>query len=73
VARGVHDIDLHTFIGDGHVFGHDGDALLPLQVHAVQDPFGYLFVFPEDAALPEHGVRQGGLPMIHVGNNGDVA
>jgi hypothetical protein len=30
-------------------------------------------VFPEDARLPEHGVHQGGLAMVHVGDDGDVA
>ncbi len=68
VARRVDDIDLDALVGDGHVLGHDGDALFPLQVHAVHDPFGHLLVFPEDAALPEHGVGQGGLAVVHVGN-----
>ena len=68
VARRVDDVDLNALIGNGHVLGHDGDALFPLQVHAVHDPFGHLLVFPEDAALPEHGVGQGGLAVVHVGN-----
>ena len=73
VARGVDDVDLHPFVGDGHVLGHDGDALFPLQVHAVHHPFDHLLVFPEDAALPEHGIRQGGLAVVHVGDNGDIS
>ena len=70
VARRVDDIDLNALIGNGRVLGHDGDALFPLQVHAVHDPFGHLLVFPKNAALPEHGVGQGGLAVVHVGDNG---
>ncbi len=70
VARGVDDVDLDALIGNGHVLGHDGNAFFPLQVHAVHDPFHHGFIFPEDAALPEHGIRQGGLAVVDVGDNG---
>ena len=32
-----------------------------------------LLVFPVDAALLEHLVHQGGLAVVHVGDNGDVS
>ncbi len=73
MARGVDDVDLDAPIGDGHVFGHDGDAFFPLQVHAVHDPLHHRFIFPKDAALPEHGIDQGGLAVVHVGDDGQVA
>jgi hypothetical protein len=31
------------------------------------------FIFPEDARLPKHGVHQGGLAVVNVGDNGNVA
>ena len=73
VAGGVDDVDLHPAIGDRGVLGHDRDALLPLEVDGVHDPLGDGLVRAEDAALPEHGVDQGGLPVVHVRDDGDIA
>ena len=73
VAGGVHDVDLRPAIGDRGVLGHDRDALLPLEVDRVHDPLGDRLVRAEDAALPEHRVDQGGLPVVDVRDDGDVA
>ena len=56
VAGRVHDVDLHALVVDGRVLGHDGDALLPLEVDRVHDALDHVLVGAEDAGLPEHGV-----------------
>ena len=58
---------------DGRVLGEDGDAALPLQVVRVHDALGDSLVGAEDAALAEHGVDEGGLAVVDVGDDGDVA
>ena len=73
VARGVHDVDLHVAVLHGGVFGQDGDAALTLQVVGVHDALGHGLVFAERTALLEHLVHQGGLAMVDVGDDGDVA
>src|SRR5437763_301404 len=73
VAGGVDDVELHAAEADGRVLGQDRDALLPLEVHRVEDAVGDLLVLPEDAGLPEHGVDQGRLAVVDVGHDGDIA
>ncbi len=81
VARGVDDVDgddLTTILRvvlHGRVLGQDRDALLTLQVvrvhHAVVKRLGG--VRGEGTGLLEHGDEQGGLAMVDVGDDGDVA
>ena len=73
VARRVHDVDVDAPVADGRVLGHDGDALLALQVHGVHDPLGHGLVLAEEPRLPEHGVDQGGLAVVDVGDDGNVS
>ena len=73
VARRVDDVDLHVAVVNRRVLGQDRDAALALQVHRVHDPFGDLLVGAKDAALVQHGVDQGGLAVVDVGDDGDVA
>jgi len=73
VAGRVHDVDLHVLVVDGRVLGHDGDALLALQVDRVHDPLGHVLVGAEDARLPQHGVHEGRFAVIDVRDDGDVA
>ena len=73
VTGGVDDVDLHAVVEDGGVLGEDGDALLALEVAGVHDPLVDRLVVPERARLPEHGVHQGGLPVVDVGHDGHVA
>ena len=82
VTRRVDDVDLDLFTGeraavrrvaDGRVLGHDGDALLALEVHRVHDALGDLLVVAEGAALPQQLVDEGGLAVVDVGDDGDVA
>ena len=78
VAGRVDDVDLDVVAGlcgvaDGRVLGHDRDPLLALQVHGVHDPLGDGLVGGERAALLEEGVDEGGLAVVDVGDDGDVA
>ena len=72
VAGGVHDVDVDVLVVDGRVLGHDRDALLALQVHRVHDPLGDGLVLAEEPRLPEHGVDQGGLAVVDVGDDRNV-
>ena len=84
VARGVDDVDRDATgepgvggglagVPDGGVLREDGDALLALQVPAVHGPLGHVVVLPEGAGLPEHLVDEGGLAVVDVRDDGDVA
>ena len=72
MARRIHNINFGVFIMNGRVFGQDGDATLPLQISGVHDPLHGGLVFPVDAALLQHLVHQGGLAVVHVGDDCDV-
>ena len=73
VTRGVDDVDLGAAVHDGRVLGHDRDPALALDRVAVHDALGYLLVLAEDVALLEHGVDEGRLPVVDVGDDRDVA
>ena len=73
VAGGVDDVDLLAVVEDGGVLGEDGDAALALEVVGVHDALGDGFVGAESPGLAEHGVDQGGLAVVDVGDDGDVA
>src|SRR6266851_3861817 len=73
MARSVDDIDFSIVEKERGVFGEDGDAALALQVIGVHDALDECFVGAEDAGLPEHGVDEGGLAVVDVGDDSDVA
>ena len=73
MSGGVDDVDLHPVPDHGTVLGGNGDAALAFQIHIVHNPGLNLLAFAEHAALAEHGVYKGGLPMVYMGNNGDVS
>src|SRR6478752_8698985 len=84
VARGVDDVDGDA-VGQAPVGGRlarvvhrgvlreDGDALLALEVTGVHRPLVHVLVLTERAGLPEHLVDEGGLAVVDVGDDGDVA
>ena len=73
MARGVHDVDLGVLVVDGGIFRQNGDAPLPLQVVGVHHPVHGGLVLTVDTALLEHLVHKGGLSVVYVGDDGDVA
>ena len=58
---------------DRGVLGLDGDALLALEVHRVHGAFGDGLVFTVSAAGLKELVDEGGLAVVNVGNDGEVA
>src|SRR6185437_5290167 len=73
VAGRVHDVELYPFVAQGGVLGEDRDALLALEVHRVHHALSHVLAGPESAGLPQHGVHQGGLAVVHVGDDRHVA
>ena len=73
VTRSIDDVDRVTFPVDRGVLGLDGDALLTLEVHRVHGAFGDGLVFTVSAAGLKELVDEGGLAVINVGNDGEVA
>jgi hypothetical protein len=74
VARGVDDVQLDVAVADGGVLGQDRDALLTLQVHGVHDAVDVTRrADPHGPGLAQHGVDERRLPMVDVGDDGDVA
>ena len=73
VAGGVDDVDLLAVVEDGGVFGEDGDAALALELVGIHDALGDGFIGAEGAGLAEKGVDEGGLAVVDVGDDGDIA
>ena len=73
VARRIHNIDFRAAIGNLGVLREDRDAALALQVVRVHHALDHFLVRAENTALAQHGVDERRLPMIHVGDDGDIA
>jgi hypothetical protein len=73
VPRRVDDVDLHAAVLDRRVLGHDRDPTLALEGVRVHDALRQLLVLAEDVALAEHRVHEGGLAVVDVGDDRDVA
>ena len=73
VAGGVHQVDAHALPLHRDGLGEDGDAPLPLLVVGVEDPLHPDLVGGEHPGGAEDGVDQGGLAVVDVGDQGDVA
>ena len=80
VAGGVDDVDGdglavggRSVVGHRGVLGQDGDALFALQVAGVHGAVFEVVVRGEGVGLLEHGVDQGGLAVVNVGDDRDVA
>ena len=58
---------------DGDVLGEDGDAALALLVVGVEDAVDHLLVVPEHVGGLQQPVDEGGLAVVDVGDDGDVA
>ncbi len=73
VAGGVDDVDVGALPLDRAVFRQDGDATLFFEIVAVHHALGHFLVLAEGAALAQQLVNHGGLAMVDVGDDGDVA
>ena len=73
MARRIDDVDAVVTPGDGRVLGQDGDATLLFLVVGIHDAFGQHGAFAEGAGLLEQTVDQGGLAMVDMGDDRDIA
>jgi hypothetical protein len=73
VTWSVYNIDFGVVKKQGGVFGENGDSAFAFQIVGIHDPFHHRFVGPENSALPQHGIHEGGLTVVYVGDDGDVA
>ena len=73
VAGGVDDVDLVVAVLEGGVLGEDGDAPFLLQVVGVHHPFHVAGAISQGAGLLQQLVHQGGLAVVNVGDDGDIA
>ena len=73
VARRVDDVQADVGVVDRRLLGQDRDALLALEVARVHDPVDDGLVRAERAGLAEHRVDEGGLAVVDVGDDGDIA
>ena len=73
MAGGVNDIDLVGAVVDREALGQDGDAAFFFKVVRVHDPLGDGFIVAVDSGVFKHGINQGGLAVVDVGDNGDVS
>ena len=73
MAGGVNNVDLDVAVGNRRVLGDNGDPALALQIHFIHDALGDSLVSAEDSALFEHTIHKGGLAVIDVRDNRDIA
>ena len=73
MARGVDQVDLDVVVDAAAVFGQNGDAALTLDIARVHHALGHLLIVAERAALFQHLVDQGGLAVVNVRNDGNIA
>ena len=73
VAGRIDDVDFVIAVTHRSVFGHDGDAALPLEVHRIHDALDDGFVVTISARLFEHRIDQRGFAVIDVSDNCDIS
>ena len=73
VAGGIDDVDAIALPGDRGVLGQDGDAAFLFLVVAVHHALGQHGALAQRARLLQQTVDEGGLAVVDVGDDGDVA
>ena len=75
VAGSVNDVDFVAVVENGGLLGGDGDAALVFLVHGVHNQsLGHLgLVGAESVRLLQETINEGGLAVVNVGDNSDVA
>ena len=73
MARRIDNIDEDVVVVNGGVLRQNRDAALALELVAVHGPLGHALVAAKRAALVQQRVDQRGLPVIDVGDDGDVS
>ena len=73
VARGVDDVDLVPPKVTAVFLARMVMPFSRSRSLRVHDPIGHGLVDAEDPRLPQHEIDEGGLPVVDVGDDGDVA
>src|SRR5262249_21786211 len=73
VARRVDDVDAGALPEDRSDLGENGDAALAFEIVGIHRTFGHPLVVAERAGLLQQAVDQGGLAMVDMGDDGDIA
>ena len=73
VAGGVDEVDLDILVVGRHILGQDGDPALALEVVVVEDQVAGRLAGIDDVAVVDDLVHQGGLAVVDVGDDRDVA
>ena len=73
VAGGVDDVDLRSLVVEGDVLRENRDSAFALEVVGVKDAVALELGVAELSALLEEGVDEGGLPVVDVGDDGNIA
>ena len=73
VAWRIDDVDARVLPLHGGSLGEDGDAALALQIVGVHRPLDLALVVPVNAGLLQQTIDEGGLAMVDVSDDGDVA
>ncbi len=73
VTGRVHDVDAGALPIDRGAFRQNGNAALALQIVGIERPLLHVLIVAHGARLPQQLVHQRGLPMVDMGDDGDVA
>jgi len=73
VARGIDDINTVVLPLDGSILGKDGNAALTLEIVGIHNAIGVAATLVQRAGLFQQFIHQGGLAMIDVGDDGNIA
>ena len=73
MAGRVHDIQAHALPFHRGAFGQDGDAALAFLVVGIHGALGHVLVFAHRARLFEQLVHQGGLAVVDMRDDRDIA
>ena len=69
----VHDVDFNPLVRYGDVFRQNGNPAFPFEVVGVQNLVAFQLFFSHLAALAENAVDKRRLPVVNVGDNGDIS
>ena len=73
VTRRVDNVDLVAFIPHRHILRKNRNAAFAFQIVVVENKIARLLVVAEELRLMEHTVHEGGLAVVHMGYNCNVA
>jgi len=73
MAGGINDVDTRTAPFDRGALGQNGDAPLALLIVGIHGPLGNLLIAAKSTGLTEHGIDHGGLAVVNMGNDSDIA